>query len=158
MPSRAGLGLVLLIAFVTTIAASAAAGGKPQLHDPQVQECTIRHDAAIGEDLLKIRLHALSKDQRLVQKISDEKGSDVPLETSIALLFLSSGARSSAVVDGADSAKLNKKGNATLEASFNSFGTYEVDGKLKAKGARPASFSFKFSVTNTNGGACNIVG
>ena len=150
--------LVLLVAALLAVLVLAVPARtdvvKKKLHDGTVVSCRISHQN-IFEDVLAMRIVEAKADRKVESKLRK----DVQIEAAIALIFLSqSAAHPRAVVDGSDTGELRgKKGIGDFELSFNSFGTYEVSIKLTAKGFKPATDSFKFQVTDTNGGDCRIV-
>ena len=144
----------IAMAAVALIAGPAGARQK-KLHDGTVLTCTIFHDGGIGQDILNIRFGLAEADKKVVSKIDPKNG---PVEVAVALLFLTqSSAHPAAVVDGTDSGKIGKKGKGNFDVSFNSFGTYQVNITESRKGFKPSDQSFKFQVTDTNGGTCHMV-
>jgi hypothetical protein len=134
------------------VLAGPAAAKKVKLHDGTVLSCYIEHQAGILQDIINIRMSEAKADKMYVSKLNV----DGPIELSVAMFYLTHSAFYD-VIDGSDKAKFNKKGKADVEMTFNSFGTYEVDITISHKGFKPATDSFKFQVTDTNGGACHMV-
>ncbi len=149
--------LVLVTALLTVLVLAVPARTetvKKTLHDGTVISCRVSH-TNIFEDVVAFRIREAKADRKVESKLKK----DVAVEAAVALIFLSqSNAHPRAVVDGSDKGVLKgKKGIGDYEMTFNSFGTYQVNIKLTAKGFKPATDSFKFQVTDTNGGDCKMV-
>jgi hypothetical protein len=128
---------------------------KKKLHDGTVLSCSIEHNEGIALDILNLRIAEAQADK---QAVSQAGKNGTAIEVAVALLYLANSGTPHAVVDGFDKGNLSKKkGVGNFDMSFNSFGTYQVNITWRAKGFKPATDSFKFQVTDTNGGACHMV-